>query len=365
MNPPQTEKKSLLAITTGSWVRGALVVVAALALLQVVDVLLAILTSVIIASAIEPAAMWARKRGIPRLPAVISLYVLLAAVIAGIFYFLFLPLIGEISSFIKTLTVYSNANSEGGVLSTMFADQKVFGGLENSILSANEISSYINSLSEFFSRGMFSSVSVISGGLVSLVLIIVLSFYLAVQDDGVGKFLRIITPYKQEKYIIGLWKRSQYKIGLWMQGQLLSSTIIATLVYFGLLALGVDHALLLAVLAGAFELIPIFGPIMAAIPALFVAFVSGGTPLLILVAGFYLIIQQFENNLIYPLVVKKLVGVPPTVSIIALVLGGKLAGFLGVIIAVPVAAILMELLSDFEAEKTAKISSENIISSNE
>ena len=199
----------------------------------------------------------------------------------------------------------------------------------------------------------------------SFIIIVVLSFYLAVQDDGVSKFLKIITSNKHERYIIGLWKRSQAKIGLWMQGQLLLAVIVAVLVYLGLLIVGVKHALLLAVLAGVFEIIPLFGPILAAIPAMFVAFASDGMTALILVAGLYLIIQQFENHLIYPLVVKKVVGVHPIISIVALLVGGKLAGFLGVLIAVPVAAIFIEILSDMEQRKIAKQAQSSSKRSNE
>lgn len=195
-----------------------------------------------------------------------------------------------------------------------------------------------------------------------MVIIIVLSFYLAVQEDGVGKFIRIITPYKHEKYMVGLWKRSQVKIGRWMQGQLMLSSIVGILVYLGLTLIGVEHALLLAVLAGAFELIPLFGAIMAAIPALFIAFIGGGMPTLMIVAIFYIIVQQFENHIIHPLIVRKVVGIPPIISIIALIVGGKLAGFLGILIAVPIAAIMMELLADYEAGKSARISAQEQVS---
>lgn len=346
-----------LDITMASWARLVIVGLVVLVAFLVRDTLLAILTSIVIASAIEPAARWAKRNGVPRLPAVISIYLLLVVVLAALFYFLFLPLIGEVAGFIRTLNVYSNAALNGGVLSEMFEKQEVFGNLKNSIISVNDLSTHLNSLAGFFSKSIFSSVSFIFGGLVSFLLIVVLSFYLAVQEDGVGKFLRIVTPYKHEKYIVDVWKRSQTKIGLWMQGQLLLSSIIAILTYLGLTLLGIENALLLAVLAGIFELIPLFGPILAAIPAMLVAFASGGTPDLLLVGGFYLIIQQFENHLIHPLVVKKVIGVPPIISIIALVLGGQLAGFIGILIAVPVAAIIMELLSDYEKEKSAKHSS--------
>ena len=189
----------------------------------------------------------------------------------------------------------------------------------------------------------------------SFALIVVLSFYLAVQEDGVGKFLRVVTPWHKEKYVLGLWDRSKKKIGLWMQGQILLAAIIAVLVYLGLLLVRVDHPLLLAVSAGMFEIIPLFGPILAAIPAILVAFTGGGMSLALVVAGLFVIVQQFENQLIYPLVVKKVVGVPPIISILALLIGGQLAGFLGVVISVPVAAVLMELLGDFEKEKIARL----------
>ena len=103
-----------------------------------------------------------------------------------------------------------------------------------------------------------------------------LSFYLSVESDGVTKFLRIVIPSKHENYIIGLWKRSQAKIGLWMQGQVVLAIIVAILVFLGLTLLRVPNALLLAVVAGLFEIIPLFGPVLAAIPAVIITLVSGG-----------------------------------------------------------------------------------------
>jgi predicted PurR-regulated permease PerM len=185
----------------------------------------------------------------------------------------------------------------------------------------------------------------------SLFLIIVLSFYLAVQDDGVANFLRIVTPVKSHVYVIGLWKRSQAKIGQWMQGQLLLGLIIGVLVYLGLMVLGISHALLLAFIAAFFELIPVFGPIISAIPAVLIALAASGISEGLLVVGLYLVIHQFENHLLYPLVVKKIVGVSPILVILSLVIGAKLAGFLGAILAVPIAAALMELVDDIEKGK--------------
>lgn len=342
-----------MTITTGSWARGVLVIGLAMALFYLRDLILIILTAVVIASAIEPATQWSKRHKIPRLPSVLGLYILAALTLAGLFYFLFLPLLGEISTFLNSFPAYTEGLANSGSFGDFFDSSGVFGNATGGI-SLGDIVNKINGLLLSFSQGVFSSVSIAFGGVLSLVLIVVLSFYLAVQEDGVGKFLRIITPWPQEKYVVSLWKRSQAKIGLWMQGQVLLAAIIMVLVYLGLLLSGVEHALLLAVAAGVFEIIPLFGPIIAAIPAVLVAFVGGGMSKALLVAGLFLIIQQFENQLIYPLVVKKVVGVPPMVSIIALLVGAELAGFLGILIAVPMAAIVMELLSDWEKDKDVK-----------
>ncbi|MDO8590073.1 MAG: AI-2E family transporter [bacterium] len=350
-----SEDKQKWEITIGSWVRGVVVVAIAYALFLAGEFILVIIASVVIASAIEPATGWAKKRNIPRLPMVLLVYIILALVLAGLFYFLLLPLVGEISNFIRTLTIYSNSVTSGGILSDMFRTQNLFGGFDTPFV-IRELSSQLNALSGFLSQGVFSSVSLIFGGVVNSVLILVLSFYMVAQEDGISKFLKIITPIKHEQYIIGLWRRSQHKIGLWMQGQLLSSALVMVLVYLVLFSIGVPHALLLAVLAGVFELIPLFGATLAAIPTLFVAYTWGGMSITLIVAGLYVVIQQLESHLIYPMVVKKMVGVPPMISIMALVIGGTLAGFLGVLISVPVAAAVMEFISDLEERKIAKMS---------
>jgi predicted PurR-regulated permease PerM len=119
----------------------------------------------------------------------------------------------------------------------------------------------------------------------------------------------------------------------------------------GLSVLGVNNALLLSVFAGVMELIPLFGIVIALIPAVTISVLQGGVSLGLLVLGLYIIIQQFESNLFYPLVVKKIVGIPPILTILMLVIGAKLAGFLGILLSVPLTAVLMEVLSDIEKKK--------------
>lgn len=339
---------------------GSIVKVIAIALLFVTlfilkSLVLVLLMSIVIASAIEPWAQWLIKRGVPRLLSVILIYLSIIACIVGIVFFLLLPLLSEFSDFLRNFPVYFNANT---ILSNIsknefLSSQSIVSGLTESI-GIEQVIAEINSVISSISSNAFSAVTAVFGGISSLFLMTILSFYLAVDEDGVGKFLKTISPIKHEKYIIALWKRSQRKIGLWMQGQLVLAVIIGMLVYLGLLLTGVPNALLLAVLAAAFEIIPLFGPILAGVPAIMIAFVSGGFPLTLITIGLYVIIHQFENQLIYPLVVKKVIGVSPIVSIVALVAGWQLAGFLGLILSVPIATIFIEFFDDFEKDKIEK-----------
>lgn len=343
---PTLEMPRLVAITTGTIVKIVLVLIGFYALYLTQDIFLAILTAIVVASAIEPGTRWFMRRRIPRLPAVLIIYLAAAAVFVVSIYFFLIPLISQSSILLRSFPDYAQSVSTA----TSTPATGIFGSLPDS-LSLPNIIDKVNTLLTNLSTGVFGTIAVAFGGVISFGLIIVLSFYLAVQEDGVGKFLRIVTPLPQERYIVDLWRRSKEKIGLWMQGQVLLAVIVAVLVFLGLTLVGVREALLLAFLAGMFEIIPIFGAFLAATPAILVAFIDKGLSFALIVAGLFLIIQQFESQLIYPLVVKKVVGVPPIISIVALVIGAKLAGFLGVILAVPLAAVMMELLNDFEKHK--------------
>jgi predicted PurR-regulated permease PerM len=315
-----------------------------------------VLLAVIIASSIEPGTQWFMRRRIPRILAVLLIYFVAVMSLVTMFYFLFLPLLNQSADFLSGLPGYLGELQVWNPLqnNSLLSSSSAVEGFSKTF-SLSQIVEQINSTVSNLSNGFFSTASTVFGGILSFLLVIVLSFYLSVEAEGVSNFLRIVTPAKNERYILGLWKRSQHKIGLWMQGQIVLAVIVAMLVFLGLTLLGIENALLLAVLAGMFEIIPIFGPILAAIPAVTLALVTNGMTSALIVVGLYIIIQQFENQLIYPLVVRKIVGVPPLISILALIIGGKLAGFVGLLISVPVATMLMEFLSDVEKNKVAEV----------
>lgn len=338
-----------ISITTGTVIAFFAIGIGAWLLFYLKDLVLVILTAVVLSSAVEPGVQWFMRQRAPRIIAVTLVYVLIFGSIFAVAYAFFPPLLKETAGFSSQLPQYLDSINIDEILNN------------NLVNSAREVvdgvptfQQYIGQIQNVFtstSAGAFKALAGIFGGIVSFVLIVVLSIYFSVQETGVDDFLRVILPVERQKYGIDLWKRSQVKIGLWMQGQLLLSLIAGVLTYLWLAILGVPYAFLLAIFAAMAELIPVFGTYIAAAPALAVAFSLGGVPLTLAVLGGFVVINQLQSHLVYPLVVKKVVGVPPLLVIIALIAGHQLAGFLGVLLSVPLSAALAEFVTDIQRSK--------------
>ncbi|MBY0472837.1 AI-2E family transporter [Patescibacteria group bacterium] len=310
------------------------------------DIVLIVLTAVVIASSVEPGILWLIRHRFPRILAVLLLYVGVIGTFFGIMFFFLPPILSDAAIVLqelpKTLSNLNISDATHGLLP--------WGNLSDTIASADILQNLSNSLRSS-TGGAFSALSAFFGGVTSFTLIVVFSFYFSVQETGVDDFLRVITPIKEQAYVLNLWKRSQQKIGKWMQGQLILGIIVGVLLYLGLLILDVPHPLLLAMLAGVFELIPVFGQILAMVPAIALGFLNGGITEALLILGLYVIVQQFEAHLIYPVVVKKVVGVPPLLVILSLLIGFQLFGFLGILLSVPIAGAIQEYVADVDREK--------------
>lgn len=347
------DKQIAVSITTGTFIRAIIIGAGAYALWILRDLALLVVTAVVIASAIEPGMQFFVKRKIPRVLGALFMYIAIFGSLFGAVYVFAPPLLGEAEHFLRTAPQY---------LDTLDLPEQVkelSSAAEEAVVSGGETESTIEALFAIRSafgdagEGAFRFVSSIFGGLFSLLLVVVLSFYLALQSTGVDDFLRLITPAKHEDYVIDLWLRAKSKIGLWMQGQLVLSAVSAVIIYLGLSLIGVPYALLLALLTAVVELIPIFGSLIGAIPAILIAFSAGGLTAALLTSGLFLVMNLLQANLIYPAVVNRIVGIPPLMVILALIVGGTIAGFLGVLLSVPIAAALREFLHDFDREKRA------------
>jgi predicted PurR-regulated permease PerM len=206
-------------------------------------------------------------------------------------------------------------------------------------------------------ENVFLNIINIFGNLISFISVLVIVFYLLLEIEAIKKIIQSIIPIKFQSYTIRLFIQMQNKLSLWLRGQLILCLVIGILSYIGLLILGVKYALLLALIAGISEIIPYLGPILGAIPAVFLAFTQSPlTALLVIIL--YLIIQQLENTLLVPKIMGKTVGLNPVIILIVFLIGGKLYGPIGALLAIPVATALSVLIKDyFELKRKEEIKS--------
>jgi predicted PurR-regulated permease PerM len=324
------------------------------------DLLLVILTAIVLASFVEAAVPHFKKIKINRILGVVIVYVLSILLLALLFY-LFVPLlITEVYNLSVFLAEYIPDSS----IINYFKNDAFSGAKDiiNNLSHSLSITTLISTSNAFItnlSGGFFQILGVAFGSIFNVVLIVLISFYLSIQEKGIENFLRIILPLEYEEYAVDLWGRSRKKIALWMKGQMLLGILIAILTYLMLSIMGIQYALLLAIIAGVTELVP-YGILVALIPAIYISFLSGGISSALMVSGAYIILHQFEVFLFSPLVIKSVVGLSPLVVIISALVGFELGGFWGLVLAIPVAVFVMELMSDLEKKKiSSKINNES------
>ncbi len=343
-------KHTTVSISSGSIVRVILFGILLFLLYYLRSLLLVLLTSVVLASFVNAAVEKIHKYFKYRTLVVVLIYLLTLGILTGFFYLVIPIFIEEISNLISLLIQYVPASQLHKL------DGTAIGNATNAVSTLSKsgaLTQIFSSTKNFFtavSGGLFQSLSVAFGGIINFMLTMIISFYLSINRSGLEDFLRIITPDAKEDYIISLWQRIERKIALWVKGQLLLGLMVGVLIYFGLLILGIQYAVILALTAAFFELFPL-GLILAVVPALAFAYVNGGFTSVLTVGVFYFVVQQFEAYFIQPLVVKRIVGVSPLVVILSVLIGAEVAGFWGLILAVPIAIGVLEFTGDIEKKK--------------
>jgi predicted PurR-regulated permease PerM len=323
-----------LNISTSTIIRFVLVILLFIFLLRIFDILILLFASFVMVSAISPLVDKLEKKKIPRPVSTIMIYILIFAGLAFIISLIIPPLIKQIQQFKDQLPIYLEMLKNNSFLGRLdwSADGEAFKFFERSWSFPGGLFTQTKSFFlKFFYVAVFFS----------------LSFYMTIQKNALKRFVKIITPKNHEKYVVSLVSRIQNKMGRWLQGQMILNIIIGVLVYFVLhFIIKVPYAIIIAVVAGALEFILTIGPIISTIFAAAIAFTDSPIkPLFVVIA--FIVIQQLENHLIVPIVMKQALGLNPVVIIIALLVGMKLGGPIGAIIAVPFTAALSEFVGDF------------------
>lgn len=298
------------------------------------EILILLFLAVVIAVVCRPFVDYLQKKKIPRFLGASFVFILILGIL-GIFLWLVVPFIvfqfGDfVVNFNETLLKIGRNNFLGQLIQPLTINLKaVFDVL------AKEAAT------------IFGLVFSIFGGVFLTITGFVLAFYFTLQEKGVENFFRVLLPKKYEERIITVFEKSSVRISRWFQGRLFLSLVIGLISLLGLYLMGIKHSGTLALLNAVLDIIPFIGPIFAGLIAFFVAF-ADSPQLGILVILLFIIIQQLANNLFAPLIIGKTTGLHPMVVLIALLIGAKIVGLIGFILAIPAAIIIQEIFRVWE-----------------
>ena len=310
------------------------------------DALLLIYISTLIAIGLSPIVTaierrpGRRARRLPRWIAILIIYLGLIGAVVGMAVLLVPPLVeqarGLWAAFPEMLHKAQVWLVERGLLSR---ELTVSEAVQQAPVDTDAVSTVI------------AAIFAVVGGVFGLLTVLIITFYLLVDADSIVRtFLRLF-PRAEQPRVHDACRRVTTKVSAWLGGQLLLAAIIGSTAALGLWLMGVPYFYVLALVAAIGEIIPVIGPLIAAIPAIIVAFTV--SPALALgVAVFFVVQQQVENHVLVPKVMERQVGVSAVVVIVALLLGGSLLGIAGAILAVPTAAILQVLFEELAPEAT-------------
>jgi predicted PurR-regulated permease PerM len=309
------------------------------------DIVLLLFVAFIFSSLIDPFAAQLQKRKIPRSLAVIIIYFIIFGLVSLIFTLLSPVITQDLPIFIENIQyLISDIQQHDKVLQI----NEIFKQFGLDFYASSPVNG--QNANQAISK-IFSNITNIFEYIFSFGIVLVVTFYLVVQDDSLKKFFRSVVPANYVPYMTQLFKKIKDKLGSWMRGQMILSLIIGLVVFTGLSILNVRHAAVLSILAALMEFIPYIGPSLAAAPAMLIAFTQGGLLKMFFVLLMYLILQQLENHLLVPKVMQKAVGLNPIVSIFAILIGAKLAGPIGVLLAIPTATVVSIFMQDVFREK--------------
>jgi predicted PurR-regulated permease PerM len=300
------------------------------------QIVLGLFLAIVISSGLEGVVSRLERIGLPRSISVILIFLAAVFVIILLIYMV-IPL-----AIVELNTILGVVGKTGGGLGFLMS----FNGVKT-------VNGFINQLSSQIFSGNATPLNFFSsavGGFGLAFAVIISSFYLCLSRDGVERFLKVVIPPDYEVAALRIYERSREKMGAWFQMQLFSSAIMGLIIWGGLTLLNVRYAFLIGVLGAVFEVIPFLGPILSGALAVASALATS-TVLAIYTLIFFLIAQQFESHFLVPLLNRRSVGLHPVIVITAVLIGAEVGGFLGIVIAIPAAAVFQEVITDWSIQK--------------
>ncbi|TAK14702.1 MAG: AI-2E family transporter [Anaerolineae bacterium] len=301
--------------------------------------------AIVIGTATRPAATWLQQRGLPRTAAVTLVYLLILLLLIGFLLVLF-PVVLEqgttiaagLPEYYASLRVWLAQFPNPLMVRLGEFLPSVIPPLQSEGQTGEEITdSAAQALLYLSTAGQ---------GIFVGIIVLVLAFYWTLDGTRIIQSLLLLIPPGRRESISALVSAMETKVGYFIAGQGILSLTIGVLALIAYWIIGLPNALVLALLAGVLEVVPMVGPLLGAIPAVLVASTISADKLIWVIVA-TAVIQQFENTLLVPRVMSKAVGVNPFVTLLALFAFSTLFGITGALMAIPMAAIIQLLLNHF------------------
>lgn len=300
------------AVLAGLWLVG-----------QILDILFLLFISFLLMTAILPMVVFLEKLKIPRALGVLIIYSFMFGLIGA-----------SIAGSIPTLMNQSGRLIEQ--LPSFVAQVLPYWNIDISSFS-QQVAPIGESLVKV-TLGVFSN-------FFAVLTVLVITFYFLMERRNADEILTSVFGHEIAVRSLKVLRAVERRLGGWVRGELLLMSAVGVCSYIGLVVLHVDFALPLALLAGLFEILPTIGPMLSAVPAILVA-LSVSPFLALSVVALYILVQQLENNFLVPAIMKKSIGFPPIVTILVLLVGGRLGGFVGAMLSIPIALVVQEVISE-------------------
>ncbi len=220
--------------------------------------------------------------------------------------------------------------------------------------NSGNVSDIFSNVLNYIINGSVDFIKSIISSFVTIITSIIFSIYMLVQKEsiikGAKRVLNAFTSKEEAKKVIDILKTTNVTFSRFLTGQCLDASILGVLMFIVLSIFRIPYALLISVLTAVTALIPVFGAWVAMVVGVLLIVITSPAQALMFVLIF-LILQQLENNFIYPKVVGASVGLSPMWTLIAITIGGKLFGVIGMLIGLPLASVLYSLFKNTINEK--------------
>ncbi len=304
---------------------------------------------------LDPPARWLVRRGMPRTLAIIVVYVVSAFVFLELLNITLTPMVNEVLRFTDDLP---------GLLAQLQAQVERLGEVYARLQIPDAVRDWIDAFLAGLASGGTSAPAVdvsflvpvltgaggIIGALFGYLLLPVWVFYLLKDRVALTDRFDASLPAAWRFDVWAIVRIVERVFGQWVRGQLILGVTVGVFTFIGLTILSVTidpvfgrYAILLSVIAGILELVPIIGPIIAAVPAVLLA-ATAGVEAVVASLVLYTLVQQVENNILVPKIQGDAVELHPAAVIFAIIVGGALAGLLGAILALPIAAAIRDVV---------------------